>query len=170
MTAIQPGGRLVVMAGLVLAFLLAATLFTPASAQTPSQTCSPPLKQSAGGEAITAGKILVYLPGSYHYVMNAPDVGTSGGTLRICIIEYMSQITFNTDTGAETGRVLGVPVAAEVLDLIANSARLLAPPTPTPAPTVAIAAASAPGAAGPSGRTVCSSIICPPNTGSAGLR
>jgi hypothetical protein len=170
MTAIQPGGRLVVVAGLVLALLLAATLFTPASAQTPSQTCSPPLKQSAGGEAITTGKILVYLPGSYHYVMNAPDVGTSGGTLRICIIEYMSQITFNTDTGAETGRVLGVPVAAEVLDLIANSARLLAPPTPTPVPAAAVTSGSAPTTGGTSGRTVCSSIICPPNTGSAGLR
>ncbi len=166
MNAIRPGGRLIVATGLLLSLLVAATQFSPAAAQTPqNQSCSPPLKQSAGGEAITAGKILVYLPGGYHYVMNAPEVGTSGGTLRICIIEYPAQISFNTDTGAETGRVVGVPVAAELLDLIASSARLLAPPTPTPAPF-----AANPGSAQPQRGPICSSTICPPNTGDAGLR
>jgi hypothetical protein len=152
---------------LLLGLFVAAALFSPAAAQTPpTQNCSPPLKQSAGGEAIATGKILVYLPGGYHYVMNAPEVGTSGGTLRICIIEYLSQISFSTDTGAETGRVVGVPVASELLDLIASSARLLAPPTPTPAPQAASPAISSQAAP----RTTCISTICPPNTGSAGLR
>ncbi|MGE0058538.1 MAG: hypothetical protein AB7T32_11200 [Dehalococcoidia bacterium] len=166
MNAIWPGGRLIFATGLLLSLLLAATLFSPAVAQTPqNQSCTPPLKQSAGGEAITAGKILVYLPGGYHYVMNVPEVGTSGGTLRICIIEYLAQISFNTDTGAETGRVVGVPVAAELLDLIASSARLLSPPTPTHAPVT-----TNPGSSQPSRSAVCSSTICPPNTGNAGLR
>jgi hypothetical protein len=170
MSANQPGGRLIAAAGLVIALVLSATLLTTATAQTPQgMNCAPPLKQSVGGEAVTSGKILVYLPAGYHYVMNVPDVGTSGGTLRICIIEYFAQITFNTDTGAETSRVTGVPVAAELMDLIADSAKLLSPPTPTPAPAVAV-----PQSAGTSSQAArgagCSSIICPPNTGDAGLQ
>jgi hypothetical protein len=170
MNASQPGGRLIAAAGLLIALVLAATLLTTAAtAQTPQgMNCAPPLKQSAGGESVLSGKIIVDLPAGYHYVMNVPDRGASGGTLRICIIEYFTQLEINTDTGAERSRTIGIPVAADLVNLISGSARLAAPPTPTPVPTLPPALSSGGSSSAP--RSVCTSSICPPNTGGAGLR
>ena len=158
-----------------------ASAITPPS-QMPNQVnCAPPFERGPGGQTITAGKIQVTLTAGYNYLWNAPAVGSSGGTLRICIIEYFSQITLDADTGAETGRVVAIASAAPVLDLIAASARLTTPPTPTPVPPTPIppavaassgaSAASAPSAAsaGPSGSSAPFGTIRPPNTGDGGL-
>jgi hypothetical protein len=164
MNAIRPGGGLIGVAGLVLALVLAASLSSPASdtaAQTAGASCDPPFQRGPGGQTISAGLIRVDLIQGYNYLWNAPAVGATSGTLRICIIEYFSTITIDTTSGRETSRVVAIPSATTVLDLIAASARSLLPPTPTPRP---------PSAATGSSGSSCTSTICPPNTGDAGLR
>src|SRR5688500_16403480 len=106
MNAIRRGG--VAMALLVTASLVASASLSPAQAQTPHTNCAPPFDRGAGGQTISTGLIRVDLPAGYNYVWNAPSVGTLGGTLRICVIEYFSQITINTNTGAEISRVVAV--------------------------------------------------------------
>ena len=90
-STIRPGGGLIGVIGLALAVVLAISLFSPASAQTPqSGSCAPPFERGPGGQTISAGLIRVDLTSGYNYIWNAPPVGSLNGTLRICIIEYFS--------------------------------------------------------------------------------
>lgn len=151
------------IAGLLLVLFGAQEIvLRPAQAQSPdSAGCNPPFQRGPGGQTISAGLVRVDLPAGYNYLWNAPDVGVLNGSLRICIIEYSSQVVIDTNTGRERSRLVVIPSAAPVLDLIVASARLIIPPTPTAAPSVG---------SGGAGGAVCTSVICPPNTGEAGLR
>ena len=170
MSAIRPGGGLVGAIGLALLIVLAASLSPSASAQIPQQgSCAPPFERGPGGQTISAGLIRVDLTEGYNYIWNAPSVGTLNGTLRICIIEYFSQVTIDTDTGAEISRTVAIPSAATVIDLIADSARLIIPPTPTPAPQAVLAGSGSSSGSG-GANDAAFGTIRPPNTGEAGLR
>ena len=170
MNAMRVGRVVLALAVLLLAIGGPAVMLVPAlaNATAPSQTpnqidCAPPFERGAGGQTIAAGKFLVDLPAGYNFIWNAPPSTASSGTLRICVIEYFSQININAATGEEISRIVAIASAGPVLDFIADSARLATPPTPTPAPPP-------PAAAGSGSSTSQFGTIRPPNTGDGGVR
>lgn len=160
---------------------------TPTPGGTPVTLCDLVQETIGGGQVIPAGKI-TFRTGvgyTYSYAITTPAQGNP--QLRVCVQEFNSDITIDSVTGKELSRVVNSPAATTVLDRVVGSVRFIANPplaaTSTPQPPgpppssaggagVAAAAPLAPQSQPITGQstTACSSTICPPNTGDAGLR
>ena len=158
--------------GAVFSFTTAHSSLDPVSAQEIPDACTVPLARAQGGDTIRISSIQVTVPTGYTYQWG-PFVIPGGLHLRVCVIEYASEVTINALTGKETARVVKNPAAGPILDQIVASARLIQIPgqptwTPTPLPTSTPTPAQPPVAIQPQSQSG-TSLITPPSTGDAGL-
>jgi hypothetical protein len=147
-------------------------------AQTPVGTatlqtgmCGP--AQHSGGQTITVLNLQFTLPaGPGQYSSSFGRLSTGETIVRVCYLQGNSAIVFSQD-GSERSRQVNDASAAAVLNSIAASVRVQAPPATTPGPGLIptqppAAPTSAPLAPTPPPSTS-PPIVLPPNTGSGGL-
>jgi hypothetical protein len=176
-----------ILSSLVLGSVAEVRAQQPAPVATPTPggptvtLCDLVAESFSGKQVIAAGRITVQTGVSWTYSYGISTGASGNPQIRVCVREFNSDVTIDAITGREVARVMNNPAATTVLNGIVGSVRFAASPAPSPTATPPATDASPPAApsapqAEPSTtlqaapRTTCISTICPPNTGSAGLR
>jgi len=161
------GLRLLSGALIASAVVASAVLITAAQGQTPASTICGSQGGLPGPRELTLGNTSVTLPAGYTYVWSLIVSDPSGSNITVCIVELNAQVSINSATGQETGRIASSTQSAAAIDQLLRSVRVAREASPTSQPTASPNATSRP----PSTQTATpSSTLQPPNTGDAGLR